>query len=100
MKATRTFFAIAAGLTALGAVALSLPGGASAQGEGSGKGAATSGEPVLQNRSRVGTIDRRYVNGTLSGFRLNATYAGGVPGTWAANDTVTALGDRQGCSVN
>jgi hypothetical protein len=47
MKATRTFFAIAAGLTALGAVALSLPGGVSAQGGGLGKGAATSGEPVL-----------------------------------------------------
>lgn len=47
MKPTRTFFAIAAGLTALGAAALTLPGGAFAQGEGSGKGAATNGEPVL-----------------------------------------------------
>lgn len=47
MKPYRTLFAFAAGLTALGATALSLPGGASAQGEASGKGAASSGEPVL-----------------------------------------------------
>jgi hypothetical protein len=29
---------------------------------------------------------------------LNASYVGGVPGTWAANDAVTGLGERQGCT--
>jgi len=47
MKPTRTLLAIAASLAALGAAAFTLPGGVSPQGEASGKGAATSGEPVL-----------------------------------------------------
>ena len=56
---------------------------------------ARSGDPT---RTQVGTIERRYANGTLSGFTLNASYVGVVPGTWAANDSVTALGERQGCA--
>ena len=51
-------------------------------------------------RTRVGSIERRIVDGELRGFTLDATYAGGVPGTWAANDTVIPLGGRQGCEAN
>ncbi|GAB3735795.1 hypothetical protein GCM10028794_15670 [Silanimonas algicola] len=58
---------------------------------------ARSAPPV---RTRVGTLERRYVNGALSGFTIDARYAGGVPGTWTANDTVVALGERQGCAAN
>jgi hypothetical protein len=56
---------------------------------------ARSGNPT---RTQVGTIERRFANGTLSGFTLNASYVGSVPGTWAANDAVTGLGERQGCT--
>ena len=56
---------------------------------------ARSGIPI---RTQVGTIERRFANGALSGFTLNASYVGGVPGTWAANDSVSALGERQGCT--
>lgn len=80
--------------------------------ERSGAGAATESLPLGQNagfcplctrtgnptRTQVGTIERRFTNGALSGFTLNASYVGGVPGTWAANDSVTGLGERQGCA--
>ncbi|WP_297875162.1 S8 family serine peptidase [Silanimonas sp.] len=56
---------------------------------------ARSGNPT---RTQVGTIERRFANGALSGFTLNASYVGGVPGTWAANDSVSSLGERQGCA--
>ncbi|MGL6291216.1 MAG: S8 family serine peptidase, partial [Silanimonas sp.] len=49
-------------------------------------------------RTRVGTLERRVINGALSGFTLDAGYVGGVPGTWTANDTVIPLGERQGCA--
>jgi len=80
--------------------------------ERNGAGPATATLPLEQNagfcplctrngnpgRTQVGTIERRYANGSLSGFTLNASYVGGVPGTWAANDSVTVLGERQGCA--
>ncbi len=56
--------------------------------------------PGTPTRSRVGTLERRYANGTLTGFTLNASYVGGVPGTWTANDAVVPLGERQGCAPN
>jgi subtilisin family serine protease len=49
-------------------------------------------------RSRIGSIERRFANGSLVGFALNGAFVGGVPGTWSANDTVTVLGERQGCT--
>lgn len=80
--------------------------------ERDGAGAPTESLPLVQNagfcplcarsgnpaRTTVGSIERRFTNGALSGFTLNATYVGGVLGTWAANDTVIPLGERQGCA--
>jgi len=54
-----------------------------------------SGDPT---RTRIGNLERRYANGALTGFTLNGAFVGGVPGTWTANDSVVALGERQGCA--
>ena len=48
-------------------------------------------------RTRIGSLERRFANGVLTGFTLAGTYAAGVPGTWAANDSVEPLGGLQGC---
>jgi hypothetical protein len=54
-----------------------------------------SGDPA---RTRIGNLERRYANGALTGVTLNGAFVGGVPGTWTANDSVVALGERQGCA--
>lgn len=56
-----------------------------------------TGNPV---RNTVGTLTRTVGSGTLQRIQLTGTYTAGVPGTWAANDAVTPLGTRQGCSGN
>jgi hypothetical protein len=56
-----------------------------------------TGNPV---RSTVGTLTRTVGSGTLQRIQLSGTYTAGVPGTWAANDTVTPLGTLQGCAGN
>ena len=50
-------------------------------------------------RTTVGTLQRRIDGGTLRNITLSATYANGVPGTWAANDAVIPLGGLRGCSA-
>ena len=54
--------------------------------------------PANPTRTRIGSLERRFANGSLAGFTLNGAFVGGVPGNWAANDTVTVLGETQGCS--
>jgi hypothetical protein len=56
-----------------------------------------TGNPV---RNSVGTLTRTVGSGTLQRIQLSGTYTAGVPGTWAANDTVTPLGTLQGCAGN
>ncbi|MCZ8114575.1 hypothetical protein [Silanimonas sp.] len=56
-----------------------------------------TGNPV---RNTVGTLTRTIGAGTLQRIELTGTYTAGVPGTWAANDSVTPLGGLQGCAGN
>jgi len=51
-------------------------------------------------RADIGTLRRRFADGTLVGMEVDAVYAGGVPGGWSAVDAVQALGGpgtTQGC---
>lgn len=54
-----------------------------------------TGPPV---RHTVGVLERRFASGRLAAVSLDAVYAQGVPGAWSANETVTPLGDLQGCA--
>ncbi len=56
-----------------------------------------TGNPV---RNTVGTLTRTVGSGTLQRIQLTGSYTAGVPGTWAANDSVTPLGGLQGCAGN
>ena len=53
------------------------------------------GDPV---RTPVGTLTRTVDGGALRRVQISATYAAGVFGTWAVDDAVTPLGERQGCA--
>ena len=55
-----------------------------------------SGNPV---RNTVGSLTRTFAGGVLQSIQLNASYTAGVPGTWAANDTLSPLGGLQGCAI-
>jgi subtilisin family serine protease len=93
--------------------ALGVPRFLDAQRE-SGFGGASSSFPLTQlngfcplcarignpTRTNIGTLSRTFANGTFSNITLNATYINGVPGTWAGNESVVALGGApglQGC---
>jgi predicted extracellular nuclease len=55
-----------------------------------------AGEPL---RTRIGSFRRGLGAGGLASVVLDANWVNGVPGRWAANEAVQALGGTQGCAT-
>lgn len=56
-----------------------------------------AGDPL---RTRIGSFRRTVGSSGLASVVIDATWASGVPGNWAANEAVQALGETQGCAAH